>query len=111
MNIKAKWILASKYLNQMIISKQLNKFENKLKTMQTETVKRTNVAPSSTEGHFVTKAKKVVNLDNVNETFHVEGASQLETKNHTTLEMKESCLITCQTVYDPFKNAFVKSKD
>lgn len=70
-----------------------------------------NVAPSSTEGHFVKKAKKVVNLDNINETFLVEGESELVTKNHTTLKMDDSCLITCQTVYDPFKGVFNKSRD
>ncbi|MBF0651685.1 hypothetical protein IR083_22970 [Dysgonomonas sp. GY75] len=76
-----------------------------------EDIKRINVAPSSTEGHFVTDAKKVVNLDKINETFLVEGKSKLVTKNHTTLEIKEDCLITCQVVYDPFLKAFEKSKD
>lgn len=76
-----------------------------------ETVKRINVAPSSTEGHFVEKAKKVVNLDKVNETFLIEGKSSLVTKNHTTLEMENDCLITCQVVYDPFAKAFEKSRD
>lgn len=70
-----------------------------------------NVSPSSTEGHFVKGAKKVINLDNVNETFRVEGKSELVTKNHTTLEMNEDCLITCQTVFDPFAASFVKSRD
>lgn len=74
-------------------------------------LKRINVAPSSTEGHFVEQSKKVVNLDKVNETFLVEGKSKLTTKNHTTLDMKEDCLITCQVVYDPFQKAFEKSKD
>lgn len=73
--------------------------------------KAINVAPSSTEGHFVKDASKVVNLDAVNETFLVEGKSKLVTKNHTTLDMKEDCLITCQTVYDPFNEVFIKSKD
>lgn len=41
---------------------------------------KVNVAPSSIEGHFVKGAKKVVNLDKVNETFLVEGESILETK-------------------------------
>lgn len=78
----------------------------------TTTIKKSiNVAPTSTEGHFVEDAKTVVNLDAINETFMVEGESRLVTKNHTTLEMKEDCLITCQTVYDPFKRLFVKSKD
>ncbi len=74
-------------------------------------MKRVNVAPSSLEGHFVEEAKQVINLDAVNETFMVEGESRLVTKNHTTLETKEDCLITCQTVYDPFKGVFIKSKD
>jgi len=74
-------------------------------------MKRVNVAPSSVEGHFVEEAKQVINLDAVNETFMVEGESRLVTKNHTTLETKEDCLITCQTVYDPFKGVFIKSKD
>ncbi len=73
--------------------------------------KRINVAPSSIEGHFIEKAKNVINLDEVNETFLVEGKSQLVTKNHTTLEIEEDCLITCQVVFDPFKNEFNKSKD
>ncbi|MCF3107289.1 hypothetical protein LL912_00720 [Niabella sp. CC-SYL272] len=75
------------------------------------TIQRMNVAPSSVEGHFVENAKKIVNLDEVNETFYVEGKSRLVTKNHTTLEMNDDCLITCQTVYDPFKNEFTKSRD
>lgn len=70
-----------------------------------------NVAPSSTEGHFVKNAKQVVMLDEVNETFLVKGESELVTKNHTSLKMTEDCLITCQTVYDPFKKMFEKSGD
>ncbi len=79
--------------------------------MQTATAKKVNVAPSSSHGHFIEGAKHVVNLDRVNETFHVKGKSQLTTNNHTTLEIEEDCLITCQTVYDPFTGAFNKSKD
>lgn len=79
--------------------------------MKTETVKRINVAPSSTEGHFIKGAKQVVNLDNINETFLVEGASVLETKNHTSLEIEEDCLITCQVVYNPFAKMYSKSRD
>ena len=74
-------------------------------------VKKINVAPSSTEGHFVEKAKKVVNLDTINETFYVEGGGVLTTKNHTTLPMDDDCLITCQNVYNPFLRSFEKSKD
>lgn len=73
--------------------------------------KKVNVAPSSTHGHFIEEAKQVINLDNVNETFHVKGKSKLTTTNHTTLEIEEDCLITCQTVYDPFSGVFIKSKD
>jgi len=74
-------------------------------------VKSVNVAPSSDSGHYVENAKEVVNLDEVNDTFLVKGKSILTTKNHTTLEMKEDCLITCQVVYDPFDKAFEKSRD
>ena len=45
-----------------------------------KTKKRVNVAPSSTEGHFIKGAKKVINLDNLNETFLVEGPSVLGNK-------------------------------
>lgn len=79
--------------------------------MQTEFLKGVNVAPSSTSGHFVQGAKNVVNLDNVAETFFVEGASELATKNHTTLVQEKSCLITTQVVYNPFAKMFEKSKD
>jgi hypothetical protein len=72
---------------------------------------KVNVAPSSTEGHFIEGAKKVINLDNVNETFLVEGKSTLTTKNHTSLEIEEDCLITCQMVYNPFSKMFERSKD
>lgn len=77
--------------------------------MQTTT--RVNVAPTSDAGHFVEKAKKVVDLDNVTESYFVEGESQLTTKNHTTLEMEEDCLINCQVVYNPFAKMYEKSKD
>lgn len=82
------------------------KTETKVKTKD-----RVNVAPSSTEGHFVKGAKEVVNLDDVNETFLVKGPAILETKNHTSLEMEERCLITCQTVYNPFSKMYEKSRD
>lgn len=72
---------------------------------------KVNVAPSSDSGHYIEKAKQVINLDEVNETFLVEGESDLTTKNHTTLKNQESCLITCQVVYDPFRKAFEKSRD
>ena len=76
-----------------------------------KTITKVNVAPSSSEGHFIEGAKQVVDLDKVNETFLVKGESKLTSKNHTTLELKEDCVITCQVVYDPFKEAFAKSKD
>jgi hypothetical protein len=79
--------------------------------MKTKTIQRVNVAPSSTEGHFIKGAKQVINLDNVNETFLVKGESVLETKNHTSLEIKEDCLITCQMVYNPFEKMYSKSRD
>ena len=75
------------------------------------TTQRINVSPSSTEGHFVEGANKVVNFDQVNETFLVEGKSTLVNKNHTSLKMEQDCLITCQTVYNPFSGVFTKSRD
>ncbi len=58
-----------------------------------------------------TKTIKRVNIDKINETFHVKGAAVLETKNHTSLEIKEDCLITCQVVYNPFAKMYTKSQD
>lgn len=79
--------------------------------MNTEILKGVNVAPSSTSGHYIQDAEKVVNLDNVAETFFVEGKSKLVTKNHTTLHQEKSCLITTQQVYNPFAKMFERSKD
>lgn len=79
-----------------------------------QTDKLINVAPSSVEGHYIKGTKNVVSLDEVNETFLVEGKSELVTKNHTNLEIEEDCLITCQVVYDPWSKAadkFRKAKD
>jgi len=73
--------------------------------------KMVNVAPTSDEGHFVKGAKKVVNLDMVTEAFFIEGESELVTKNHTTLQQKEDCLIVCQQVYNPFSKMMERSKD
>lgn len=73
--------------------------------------KRVNVAPQSTTGHYVEKARKVVDLDNINETFYVEGKSQMTTKNHTTLKLNSDVLVTCQTVYDPFGKMYQRSRD
>lgn len=72
-----------------------------------------NIAPSSTEGHFISGEKdtQVVELDVVNETFVVKGASTLSTKNHTSIKEKNDALITCQVAYDPYAQAFNKSKD
>lgn len=70
-----------------------------------------NVAPSSSEGHYIKGAKQVINLDKINETFLIEGSATLETKNHTSLEIAEDCLITCQVVYNPFLKMYSKSKD
>jgi hypothetical protein len=79
--------------------------------MENQVLDGVNVAPSSTSGHFVKGAKNVVNLDNTNDTYFVEGSSVLVTKNHTTLKQDKSCLITTQVVYNPFLKMFEKSKD
>lgn len=73
--------------------------------------KEVNVAPSSVEGHYVNGAKNVINLDDVTESFFVEGDSELVTKNHTTLQMKGDSVITCQVVYNPFAKMLERSKD
>jgi len=75
-------------------------------------IEKVNVAPSSTSGHFVEKAQKVVNLDEINETFLVEGKAILTTANHTTLKIEdEKSLITTQKVYNPLTKMLEKSKD
>jgi len=79
--------------------------------METQTIKM-NIAPSSDNGHFVEgKNVQVVNLDKINETYVVTGKSTLTTGNHTSLEMEETCIVTCQQVYDPLKGVFEKSRD
>ena len=70
-----------------------------------------NVAPSSTSGHFIKDAKRVVNIDMINETFLVDGKSILTTENHTTLEQSKSCVITTQVVYNPLTAVYEKSAD
>lgn len=77
----------------------------------TEVSSKVNVAPNSTSGHFIEGARKVVNLDEVNETFFVEGKSKMVTKNHTTLNIDSDCLITCQQVYNPFEKMYQRSRD
>lgn len=72
---------------------------------------KTNIAPSSDSGHFVENANNVIELDDVTEAFFVEGASILTTKNHTSLEMKDDCLINCQMVYNPFAKMYERSRD
>ena len=75
-------------------------------------IKGVNVASKvSTSGHFVQEARKVVNLDEVKDTYFVEGKSKLVTKNHTTLKQNKDCLITTQVVYNPFAKMFEQSKD
>lgn len=78
---------------------------------QESKLRKVNVAPSSDSGHYIEKAENVVNLDQVNETFLVEGKSVMTTKNHTTLEIEDTCLVTCQIVYNPFAKMYEKSKD
>lgn len=70
-----------------------------------------NVAPSSDEGHYVKGSRKVVLLDEVTESFSVKGKSQLVTKNHTTLNQEDDCLINCQVSFNPFSQMFEKVKD
>jgi hypothetical protein len=75
------------------------------------TTVRVNVAPSSDEGHFVEGKVQVLMLDEITESFRVIGNSELVTKNHTTLQMKEDCLIVCQQVYNPFTQLMERARD
>lgn len=71
-----------------------------------------NVAPTSDEGHFVKGARKVIDLEReVTESFIVEGKSKLVTRNHTTIELEEDCLINTQVVYNPFSKMHEKVRD
>lgn len=70
-----------------------------------------NIAPSSTHGHFMKDARKVVELDRVNETFWVDGPSKMVTTNHTTVDNEDDCLVTCQTVQNHFLGKELKSSD
>jgi len=79
--------------------------------MTNQSNERVLVAPTSTHGHFVKNHEQVIQLDSVNETFHVKGSSILETANHTDLEMESDCLITCQVSHNPFTGLFEKAKD
>jgi hypothetical protein len=45
-------------------------------------------------------------MDDVTETFFIEGKSELVTKNHTTLKQEEDCLIISQQVYNPYTRKF-----
>lgn len=70
-----------------------------------------NIAPSSETGHFIQEATQVVNLDEIKETFLVEGKAKMVTKNHTTLEVQNGGLVTCQVVYNPFAEMFERVRD
>ena len=75
-------------------------------------MEKVNVAPSSTEGHFVkTQKANVVMLDEVTESFLIKEDSELVTKNHTDLNIEANSLIVCQTVYNPFSRLYEKSRD
>lgn len=76
-----------------------------------KTQNRVNIAPSSKSGHYVEKAKQVIDLDMINEIFMVKGGGIMTTKNHTTLNMESDCLVTCQQVYNPFTKMMERSRD
>lgn len=72
---------------------------------------KVNIAPQSTDGHYVEKSENVVNLDKATESFFVEGNAILTTSKHTTLPMEKDCFIAPQKVYNPFSEIFERSKD
>lgn len=79
--------------------------------METETQVKENVAKTSTSGHYVEKAKKVVCLDEVKEAYFIEGKAILTTKNHQTLPLEKDCLIMPQQVYNPYLQSLERSRD
>lgn len=70
-----------------------------------------NVAKTSTNGHFIEDAIKVICLDNISEAYFVEGSATLTTKNHQTLPLESDCLIIPQQVYNPYTKMLERSKD
>lgn len=76
-----------------------------------KTLEKINVATKSTEGHFVTKAKKVICMDEIKEAYFVNGDATLISKNHQTLDLEKDCLIMPQQVYNPFSKSLERSKD
>lgn len=76
-----------------------------------------NVAPSSTNGHYIKNltegkpAPRVIELSNETESFFVEGKSVLKTENHTTIKHSQSVLILTQSVYDPVSQLMRKAVD
>ena len=79
--------------------------------METQ-IKGVNIASqTSSSGHFIQKARKVVNLDQTKDVYFIEGKSKLVSKNHTTLKQDKDCLITTQVVYNPFTKIFDKVID
>lgn len=70
----------------------------------------TNVAKTSTEGHFV-KGVPTVCLNEIREAYFVEGEASLVTKNHQTLPLEKDCLIMPQQVYNAFEKRLRRSQD
>lgn len=81
--------------------------------MNTKEKLRVNVAVNSTEGHYVEKAKQVIELNKDVEAFFVEGEAILTTKEnkHQTLPMEKDCLIIPQQVYNPYTKMLERSRD
>lgn len=73
--------------------------------------KKVNIAEISTNGHFVEKHKRVIDLTNNKEIFFVEGNAILTTKNHQTLSLISNCLIIPQQVYNPYTQLLERAKD
>lgn len=72
----------------------------KMKNIEETIEKGFNVAGKSSNGHFITKAN-VVTLKKDMQMFVTEGASELVTKNHTTIKTKGRTFIAPQQVVDP----------
>lgn len=83
----------------------------KKQKMKQITEKEVNVAPQSTQGHYIKNAKTVFCIDEVKEAFFIEGESIMTSHNHNTTPIKDSSLIIPQQVYNPFQKMMNRSQD
>lgn len=70
-----------------------------------------NVAPQSTKGHFIKKAKKVFCISEIKEAFFVEGDAIMTSENHGTTPISDGSLCMPQQIYNPYLKSLERSRD